>query len=369
LDFANVTDSDATTIGAGLALSHGVSDVIAMIEPELTALNRTVNASGAMLQTIMQLGERLNAFNANVTPIAAPSRVQHLPEAHMEHSRSYVPEQTRTPAAYRPNLHDVRGSPVRLERATPPGPQKTPRPDGSSPPLRPLSRQDAAMAPHTVSPSPQAAAAHAPRAVIAPATSSPVEPPSSSVNSVVAPWIAPGAPDVVRSPTSEVGIAPAAVVPVTTTAGIGAPPDIRVEQIVIGAMAPSRATSHIPASQATTDMPASQVTTDVPASQATADMPAPQITTPLEGGRLATAMPYTTADATVQEDGTLSASTLSEPPRTESEPRQGILVLDIDQLGRWVLDHLERHASRPGAMTTGIDPRMNATYPGASTGA
>jgi hypothetical protein len=45
-----------------------------------------------------------------------------------------------------------------------------------------------------------------------------------------------------------------------------------------------------------------------------------------------------------------------------------MLVLDGAQLGRWMIDHLEHRASRPGAMTTGIDPRMSAEYPGASTG-
>ena len=43
--------------------------------------------------------------------------------------------------------------------------------------------------------------------------------------------------------------------------------------------------------------------------------------------------------------------------------------LDGAQLGRWMMDHLERDASRPGAMTTSLDPRMNAAYPGAPTGA
>ena len=47
----NLTDGDAATIGSRLALSHGVSAMIAMLEPELTALAHTVTGSAAMLQT------------------------------------------------------------------------------------------------------------------------------------------------------------------------------------------------------------------------------------------------------------------------------------------------------------------------------
>jgi hypothetical protein len=45
-----------------------------------------------------------------------------------------------------------------------------------------------------------------------------------------------------------------------------------------------------------------------------------------------------------------------------------MLVLDGAELGRWMITFLENQASRPGTMTTGIDPRMTATFPGAPTG-
>jgi hypothetical protein len=64
-----------------------------------------------------------------------------------------------------------------------------------------------------------------------------------------------------------------------------------------------------------------------------------------------------------------AGATSSDSQQATSEPRQGVLILDGVQLGRWIIDHIEREASRPGAMTTGIDPRMNAIYPGAPTGA
>lgn len=48
--------------------------------------------------------------------------------------------------------------------------------------------------------------------------------------------------------------------------------------------------------------------------------------------------------------------------------RQGILAMDGSQLGRWIIEHLERNASRPGSMATGIDPRITPIYAGAPTG-
>ena len=82
----NVIDSDAATIGARHVLGHGVSDVIAMVEPELTTLARTVAASAPMLQMITRLGAGLNGFNANAAPIAMPSGIRHLPDVPVEQS-------------------------------------------------------------------------------------------------------------------------------------------------------------------------------------------------------------------------------------------------------------------------------------------
>jgi hypothetical protein len=58
-----------------------------------------------------------------------------------------------------------------------------------------------------------------------------------------------------------------------------------------------------------------------------------------------------------------------ESTQTAGTEQQGTVALDGAQLGRWVIDHLERQASRPGTMTTGVDPRMTATFPGAPIGA
>src|SRR5262249_21961016 len=73
-------------------------------------------------------------------------------------------------------------------------------------------------------------------------------------------------------------------------------------------------------------------------------------------------------DTVAQPEVAQSQAARAEPLLAESEPRQGTIILDGTQLGQWVIDHLEKYASRPGTMTTGIDPRMSAVFPGAPTG-
>ncbi len=59
-----------------------------------------------------------------------------------------------------------------------------------------------------------------------------------------------------------------------------------------------------------------------------------------------------------------------QPQATQNmaEPCQGTIFLDGTLLGRWMIDHLARQATRPASGTTGIDPRINATFPGAPSG-
>src|SRR5689334_7000270 len=59
----------------------------------------------------------------------------------------------------------------------------------------------------------------------------------------------------------------------------------------------------------------------------------------------------------------------SQSAQTDQELQRGTIVLDGAELGRWVIGYLESQSLRPGRMTTGIDPRMSATFPVAPTGA
>jgi hypothetical protein len=55
------------------------------------------------------------------------------------------------------------------------------------------------------------------------------------------------------------------------------------------------------------------------------------------------------------------------PPSTEpqSTALQGDIYVDGSRLGRWMTDRLVKAADMPRAATTGFDPRMTATWPGA----
>ena len=106
-----MTDDDASTIGTELALGNGLSDVIATLEPELKALGNTITASAVMLQELTQLGQGLNAFNANAAPIAVPSRDAHSSEAPAEPVRPAASNRARVVDAQGPGMHEA-GSPL-----------------------------------------------------------------------------------------------------------------------------------------------------------------------------------------------------------------------------------------------------------------
>jgi hypothetical protein len=355
LECTNVTDSEAATIGTRLALSQGLSEVIAMMKPEMTALDRTVTASGTMLQTLLQFGGRLGVFNVNAAPTAIPLLARQSPEAQIERLGSDVPQRTGTPAVARPTKRDVSGSLAKSDLAALPRLETIPRSDGSLPSRRSVSLQTAPMIAHAAPPLADVAQVHTSRAVFVPTATSSGEPPLANRESATAPSIASYTGEAIRSMSSEVDALRAAAAPVTATDEFQMPIDTQAEQIVVGTGASDRS---------------AQVAVGDPVSQPATGRPAQRIAAQTGGFRLMTPAPsWTAAGAASQSDWQPSTSAASEEQRTEGEPRQGTLVMDGTQLGRWMIDHLERHASRPGAMTTGIDPRMSATYPGAPTGA
>ena len=67
----------------------------------------------------------------------------------------------------------------------------------------------------------------------------------------------------------------------------------------------------------------------------------------------------------MQADVQRTPSMARQSPEAAVEPRQGLLILDGAQLGRWFADRIARQVSRPVAGTTGIDPRVSPTFPGA----
>jgi len=65
-----------------------------------------------------------------------------------------------------------------------------------------------------------------------------------------------------------------------------------------------------------------------------------------------------------------SSMSSAVPPMSESRSSQshGVIYVDGSRLGRWVTDRLVKAAEMPRATTTGFDPRMTPTWPGAPVG-
>ena len=107
----------------------------------------------------------------------------------------------------------------------------------------------------------------------------------------------------------------------------------RVQQIVMGAMARG------------------------PSSGLSTNMPAAPVAVPMEGVGVVpgtAAPPLVAEDAVAKSATSRSASAFSEPQQARLEPRQGMLLLDGAQLGRWVIDHL-----REQRIATGRDDHRN----------
>jgi hypothetical protein len=72
------------------------------------------------------------------------------------------------------------------------------------------------------------------------------------------------------------------------------------------------------------------------------------------------------AGTEIQQDPKMSEA--SEPSAASLRSTQGSIFLDGAALGRWMMDHLAKEASRPISGMTGADPRVTASYPGAPIG-
>jgi hypothetical protein len=340
-----VTDSDPPAVGARLAYSHGVSSAITMVERELTALGHTVTASGAMLETMTHLGGQLSTFDLNAAPINVPSHAG-LPHDGREEQSGSAPERPHTSAANWPTVRDVPKRQVHSDQPRPLRPWTKPRSEESLIEPRQVAGRSAAMTTRGVPQLTIPLASLVPSAVAAPATPASVVPLTSVAlsNLAFSPSIESSNDASVQSLAPQASAQPVTPASATTNHETGIYQEsTRVQRIVMGAVAPGRTP------QSTLQTIATQPILP--------DGVDPNTTEPLN----------VTPDMNIRPAVPRSRAATAELPG-ESEPRQGMIILDGAQLGQWVIDHLERYASRPGAITTGIDPRMSAAYPGAPTG-
>jgi hypothetical protein len=373
-----VTRREAAVIGTRLALSHGVSHALALLRPKLRALDNSLSSGATTLALLARLGRELTKLTASVAPIGrtgahamGPVEVSPSELADLE-PRGFVTRATATPRIDAASMRTIlRSSPVMPSTVTPsdqnplaasnraglgegsqPGFHKSNAPVRSDIPRRTARSDPDNAIQGGLRPAHQAARIGV--TTVAETNSQPLLPKTWSDDppaSVLAIGEQPA------SKSSEDLSDP--VTPQTATAkslqdSLFRPSDHPGWFERTPAMASSLrsvAPKHFPAT------PTSQPTLHDNQS-ASEDLssspppPRPNRDLPLDVGRT-----------------TSSVMDQSDPTGSGTEAPQGTIMFDGVQLGRWIIDHLERRASRPTTMATGIDPRMNAIFPGAPIGA
>lgn len=336
-------------------LSPGEVGVFDMIGRELATLQQAIAASAAMMETITRLGAQIYARAGNMAPVALavppsgtlPGWNFDLPSAGLDQT----PRAGRASAGFTVSAPTVvhrmaatedkpalsYGAPERRAPAAPAMPTSQPK-------ARPSAR-------------PPRGAPSTPVITILPTTAVPYALPGSAAPTSSPPTPASGS----AASTASFGDAAGAIAAASaSTSGPAASADVAfaapwpVRPLYVRPLRPLYASAMAPAG--------SPYASDEAAQPAVAQM----------------RVGLQAAVADHESAGTDPAAPGGEWPRppersdrqeTFSETRQGMLVVDGAQLGRWMIDHLERRASRPGVGTTGIDPRISATFPGAPTGA
>jgi hypothetical protein len=341
---------DHMPIGPSLTLGLGIPEVIGLLEPELNALYATLAVRCPMLHALTQLGQRLNTFMANAAPTIEWSGHTYGADAVAEHGLPDVPGRIRAGHANRLATRNTRRLPPPLATNSS---ERVTLAEATTPSTRYMPLYSATPGQRTPMPTAKATARSDIGTTIAPKEPSPAEPEPSSKSSIPSIAIIRHGADAVNTPWMLQRLSPSVAASLSMDVDAGASSEIGAATAVTPAVVPSNLFAADAEAASTQRVGASDV-----ASFATSAPFMGVADTVMASDRLEGLSPYRQGSRTATEDRT----------ETESEPRQGTIVLDGAQLGRWMIDHLERRASRPRAMTTGIDPRMSPTFPGAPTG-
>jgi hypothetical protein len=352
--------AEAYTIGATLALSTGASEGIAQIEEDLTSLDRILSASDVRLEYLVQLAERVRGLGTQHPTRSAAHLVPLLPRAlpapysEPDAVARFLSSPTRSEAA-----HEGLQQQVLAHAGLPPQPVSVTRATTENPPreMPPMPSLSAPLA--------TAAQKHLSAAPIMPVTdvsftrdSQARQPDATDHPPTVAPdgrlrAIGAMLTDVPLDAIQNADFAP--VAPAHMTIARTAPRAIDAFGV--------RST---PASGTAITAALSQASLVMPQLAPGLALPAPQLAPSM--GSVAPSDVARTAETggqVVPTEVSRSHSESRQSMETAAEPRRGTIILDGALLGRWVADRLARQASRPVAGTTGIDPRINPTFPGA----
>ncbi len=403
---------DAYVIGIRLALDNGVSAGVAAIGQELAALDTQIATTALNLQRLTEIAASATAAAAGDLarlardPGRSPPQAQAAPDPILPAAQSSaILQATRAePSAPAPaaviTAPPVPSIIIRTEPAAPAQPQQ-PAPSSPAPQSPPASRTAAPPASPVSPPLPQTvasvAAPAAPPSVVTVVAAVPQSPiPAVSAEAITAPSSLPVAPAAVTPAPSPPPIAPAATTsaplpkpPPTVPAAVmgtpATPPVIRILQTAERPVSPAASSSPAPSASSTSPLlplplpplpsPPSQV---APPQSRFAPSPPDRtaaVAPPTEphpaAPRAARSGPGDTAarrDPTAPGPLQTFPSVAPQSASPAATPVGGDVFLDGARVGTWITNHLAREASRPPTGTTGFDPRMSITWPGAQQG-
>jgi hypothetical protein len=347
----------AYTIGATLAQGTHASEGIAAIKEDLVSLDRTLSTAGVGLEYLTRLAEKVRAPGTHhAMPLPARSFAlvpQAFPAPQSETALVSRVLDSTTPSesvreSYQPKVSAHSGLlPQPMSAAMPRQTNPLPEP----PPLPKISAMLTAIAQEHLR-----TTSVLPRADMSFAKDSPVRHPDAAEHPpAAAPLgrvlaISTKLTDMPLDTIQRTDILPTAAAPTTSRA-------IDMPTIRLSPTSGMMTTAAL--SQASLIMGSSlpNLSPRVPPTMRRMDSFAPSVAPPM----------LETMDEVASRDASRPSSKCRQSMETAIEPSRGTIVLDGALLGRWVMDRLARQASRPVAGTTGIDPRINATFPGAPT--
>jgi hypothetical protein len=365
--------SGAPAIGVTLALSNGVPEGIAAIQQDMVSLDSIMAAGAVRLEVLIKLAEGLHTLGSpGVVPVAARTAAS-LPETSPTmDARPALMAGELSSAAYSKPARDVLRPPTAIQpdvalqspRSTAVPEQANLVPDISLTPSLALAGADTQRDHRPTAPA-------MPASRVSVVQASPVRPRNATTNED------PAAPadqipatnahltatllDAAQSTALASAILVlATVAPTTIAPTTNAPMTVAPPPTARGKNAPGGG-STLPFET----MIAAARSQESLASGPSAPPTAPP-TSQMSSGSSQVAPPIEVPkDQVMPIDQQRPPSMSRQSQNAAAEPRQGTLILDGTQLGRWIMDRIARQASRPVAGTTGIDPRISPTFPGA----
>lgn len=383
-------EADATSIGANLAFAHGVSTGIAMIQQELAIIDQAVAQSVAMIDMVMQLGARMSEMGPDAASIAAPTGAgMSLPaqiaasQFQTTFSNSGNEAQLKHPIEHRPDQPTRHGRPSakHTSRTHHPGTvaaatstERHSANDTATGDAAPDEKSVSLPDERSVAPTPGASAivnTQPPAFVGAQplASSPPAAPLQLDVANFSPTIVQPSAPTV-RFDVSLAQVAGST--PLETAVNQDEVLPANPVEPALAEQHKARSARHARRSPHHHAL-RRKITGSVAPVARCAEPTAASVVATTSSRR--DAAPYAFLAMPTFSDDAIDAGEASTMPRaaqgaaSDSEPRQGVLILDGAQLGRWIIDHLATSASLPMSGISGIDPRMSAVYPGAPSGA